>query len=74
MAKGTFPAEVSMSDAVRKLLDSFDVLPEDDQRLAAVEILRRVGVPTEGDLPDSALVEVAEELFRTLDAEEGDHA
>jgi len=59
-----------MSDAVQKLLDTFDILPEADKHQVTVEILRRVAVPTEGDLPDSASVEAAEERFRVMDAEE----
>ena len=62
-----------MSDAVQKLLDSFDGLPEADKHRATVEILRRVMAPTESDLPDSALIAAAEERFLALDAEEADH-
>jgi hypothetical protein len=59
---------------VQQLLDAFDVLPEADQHQAAVEIFRRVSPAIEGDVPESALVEAAEELFRALDAEEAEHA
>jgi hypothetical protein len=34
------------------------------------EILRRFTGSVEGDLPDSALVKAADDLFRALDAEE----
>jgi hypothetical protein len=63
-----------MTTAVQQLLDSFDALPEADKHQAAVEILRRVSMTVAGDLPESALVEAAEELFRALDAEEARHA
>ena len=63
-----------MTATVRQLLDSFDALPEADKHQAAVEILRRYGGTAEGDLPEAALVEAADELFRALDAEEADHA
>ena len=63
-----------MTDAVRHLLDTFEALSEAEKHQTTVEILRRVGVPAEGDLPESVLVEAAEDLFRTLDAEEADHA
>jgi hypothetical protein len=63
-----------MTPAARQLLDSFDALPEADKHQVAVEILRRFSGATEGDLPDSALVEAADELFRALDAEEAGHA
>ena len=38
------------------------------------EILRRASVGAQGDLPEEALVEAADELFRALDAEEARHA
>ena len=63
-----------MTATARQLLDSFDALPEADKYQVAVEILRRVAGAVEGDVPDSALVEAADELFRTLDAEEAGHA
>jgi hypothetical protein len=63
-----------MTATARQLLDSFDALPDAEKHQVAVEILRRVTVAVEGDLPESALVEVADELFRTLDAEEAGHA
>jgi hypothetical protein len=59
---------------VRQLLDSFEALPDADKHQAAVEILRRYGGTGEGDLPEAALVELADELFRALDAEEAGHA
>jgi hypothetical protein len=63
-----------MTTAVQQLLNSFDALPEADKHQAAVEILRRVSGSVEGDLPETALVEAADELFRALDAEEAGHA
>ena len=63
-----------MNPAVQQLLDAFDALPAADKHRAAVEILRRTSSPAEGDLPEAALVEAADELFRALDAEEAGHA
>jgi hypothetical protein len=63
-----------MTPAVQQILNAFDSLPDADKYQVAVEILRRVSVFGEGDLPDSALVEVADELFRALDTEEERHA
>jgi hypothetical protein len=63
-----------MTVAVQKLLDSFEALPNQEKHLAAVEILRRISGPAENDLSEQALVEISDELFRTLDAEEGDDA
>jgi hypothetical protein len=61
-------------NAVQQLVAAFDALPETDKHHATVEILRRASAGTEGDVPDAALVEAADELFRALDAEEADHA
>jgi hypothetical protein len=63
-----------MSTAVQQLLESFDGLPEAEKHRAAVEILRRITPALEGDVPESTLIEAAEELFRALDAEEATHA
>jgi hypothetical protein len=63
-----------VNPTVQQILDAFDALPEADKHQAAVEILRRVAPATEGDVPESALVEAAEELFLAVDAEEGGHA
>ncbi len=62
-----------MTTAVQQLLNAFDGLPEADKHQSTVEILRRVSAPVEGDVPESALVEAADELFRALDAEEAGH-
>jgi hypothetical protein len=59
---------------VQQLLDSFDALPESDKHQAAVEILRRAAPFAEGDLPESALIGAADELFRMLDDEEAANA
>ena len=59
-----------MTSAGQQLLESFDALPEADRHRAAVEILRRALPAAAGDLPESALVAAADELFRALDAEE----
>lgn len=63
-----------MSVAAKQLLDSFDALPDLDKHQVAVEILRRLTGSVAGDLPDEALVEAADELFRALDVEEAAHA
>jgi predicted HAD superfamily phosphohydrolase len=57
-----------MTTAVQSLLDSFERLSENERQQAAVEILRRLR--PEGELSEQALVEVADELFTTLDREE----
>jgi hypothetical protein len=63
-----------MTAPVRQLLESFDALSDADKHQAAVEILRRFASHAEGALPEQALVEAADELFRALDAEEAGRA
>ncbi len=59
-----------MTTAVRQLLESFKALSEAEQYEATVELLRHVQQEAQGALPDEALVEAADELFRDLDARE----
>ena len=63
-----------MTAAVQQILDSFAALSDADKHQAAVEILRRYTVVAEGDLPETALVAAADELFRGLAADEAGHA
>ncbi len=58
-----------MTTAVQSLLDTFDSLSDADRQEAAVEILRRLR-PSEDELPENVLLEAADALFCTLDAEE----
>ena len=64
----------AMTATVRQLLDSFDALSDADKHQVAVEILRRLGAAAQGDVPEAALVEAADELFGALDDEEAGHA
>ena len=57
-----------MTATARKLLATFEKLPPEEKHEVAAEILRRTA--GSGDLPDSALEELAAELFRAYDAEE----
>lgn len=59
-----------MNAAVQQLLNVFDTLTEADKYQVAVEILRRCPPLGSGELPDEALAELADELFRALDEEE----
>ena len=63
-----------MTETIQQLLSSFDVLSDADKHQVAMEILRRVPLTEEGDIPENALVGAADELFRTLDAEEDSNA
>ena len=59
-----------MTTAVRQLLQSFQALSVAEKHEATVELLRHVQQEAGGALPDEALVEAADELFRDLDARE----
>ena len=59
-----------MSDALQQLLNTFDALSEGDKHQAAIEIIRRVSKEAVGDVPESALVQAADDLFRVLDDDE----
>ena len=63
-----------MSATVQRLLKSFEALSAEEKHEATMEILRRFAGAAEGDLPEATLVELADELFRTLDAEESANA
>jgi hypothetical protein len=63
-----------MTATVQKLIDSFEALAPAEKHEALVEILRRFRTSAEGDLSDDVLSGLAEELFATLDREEGDDA
>ena len=61
-----------MTEAARELLKTFDALSPSEQHEIATEILRRAAAS--GELPEAALHELADELFRRYDAEENSHA
>jgi hypothetical protein len=61
-----------MTQAARDVLAAFDALPPAEQHQVAAEILRRSAAA--GDLPEAALHELADELFRGYDAEESARA
>jgi hypothetical protein len=58
-----------MTAAVKQLLETFDSLPSAQQKEAAREILQRLNLAT-GDLPESALLETADQLFLAMDQRE----
>ncbi len=60
-----------MTEAARQLLNAFEALPPVDQQEVAAEIVRRA-TPV-GDVPEAAFDELADELFRSYDAEEAAH-
>ncbi len=62
-----------MSVAAKRLLADFDALSEAEREAVVAELLARHPIGA-GELSDTALVEVADELFCGYDAEEGDGA
>ena len=57
-----------MTQIGNDILNAFDTLSPVEQQEVAAEILRRSA--KYGDLPDAAFDELADELFRSYDAEE----
>ena len=62
-----------MSASPQDILHSFDVLPEADQRVVAVEIIRRASKWESVPLTDEDLCRQADELFLALDQREADN-
>jgi hypothetical protein len=60
-----------MTTAAQDMLKVFDTLPAPVQHEVAVAILRRTS--SAEDIPEAALHELADELFRGYDAEEAAH-
>jgi hypothetical protein len=61
-----------MTAAARDVLAAFEMLSPTEKHKVAAEILRR-STP-DGDLPEVALAELADEMFRSYDAEESARA
>jgi hypothetical protein len=61
-----------MTQSARDMLAAFDSLSLAEQHQVVVEIIRRATAA--GDLPEEALHELADELFRSYDAEEARRA
>ncbi len=59
-----------MSDTATQLLAAFGSLPEQEQHELLVAMLRTSGELPETIVSDDQLVAVADELFKSLDAEE----
>ena len=56
-----------MTRAAKRLLDTFDALPESERQEVTREILRRTALAEHGPLADAQLVALADEVFRELD-------
>lgn len=63
-----------MSTPAQEIIESFDRLPESEQREVATEILRRTLSLEVPPLSDDELVLSAEELFLELDRREAEDA
>ncbi|MBI4459757.1 MAG: hypothetical protein HY648_06835 [Acidobacteria bacterium] len=62
-----------MNKSVEALLESFERLPEEAKREAALEIIRRAANLNLPPLEDEALVEAADKIFLELDRYESQH-
>lgn len=56
-----------MTETIKKLLDTFDSLPEPDRQEVAREILRRTALGEHGSPEDAELLALADEVFLELD-------
>lgn len=59
-----------MPSSPQEILHSFDVLPEGDQRVVALEIIRRAAHWDSAPLSDDELNQQADALFQMLDQDE----
>jgi hypothetical protein len=59
-----------VTESVQELLNSFDRLPESEQREVAYEILKRANHLDHGPLDDETIDGIADESFQLLDADE----
>lgn len=59
-----------MTEAARKLLETFDSLPETDRQEVATAILRRAAAVESGDIDDAELLWAADQVFLELDRQE----
>jgi hypothetical protein len=59
-----------MTETAAQLIAAFDSLSAKEQHELLIEMLRRSGELPDTIVSDDQLVEIADELFRTLDAEE----
>jgi hypothetical protein len=58
------------SDALESLLGAFDLLADDEQRVAAAEIVRRVSQRESPPLDDETIDRIADESFLEYDRRE----
>lgn len=56
-----------MTDTAKRLLDTFDSLPEPERQEVAREILRRTALAEHPSLEDAELLALADEVFLALD-------
>jgi hypothetical protein len=63
-----------MTGSVRDLVTSFESLPKSEQHEAALEILKRAGLGTAGDIEEDVLVGAGDKLFCQMDEEEAPNA
>jgi hypothetical protein len=60
-----------MTKAARKLIETFEALPDDEKRSVTVEILRRAPIDDHPTFDEAELVLAADQVFLDLDRREG---
>ena len=59
-----------MGDAVKKIIEAFDALPQNERQEVILEILRRASLVDLGFPKDEELVAAADDIFKGLDDRE----
>lgn len=60
----------AMTETAKRLLDTFDSLPQQEREEVVREILRRTALAEHPSLEDAELLALADEVFRALDQAE----
>ena len=59
-----------MTKAARRLIETFETLPDDDKRVVTIAILRRSTVEEYAPLDEAELILAADQVFLDLDRRE----
>jgi hypothetical protein len=59
-----------MTKAARRLIETFETLPDDDKRVVAIAILRQSTVEEHVPLDEAELILAADQVFLDLDRRE----
>ena len=59
-----------MTKAARRLIETFESLPDDDKRVVTIAILRQSAVEEHAPVDEAELILVADQVFLDLDRRE----